>query len=103
MENIIKELIQIETLAKNVTAKIEQDKKNQQSNIEKSCNDINEKFEAETKQKIQEVKQTAFDDGRKKISQITIETQDKFASIETAFENKRSTWATEIFNSVIGR
>jgi hypothetical protein len=103
MDNIIKELIQIETLAKNVTAKIEQDKLNQKINIEKSCKDIEEKIVSETTQKIKRLKQTAFDDARKKISKITLDTQDKFAVIEAEFEKNKETWQNEIFLSVIGR
>lgn len=103
MDNIIKELIQIETMARTVTKKIEQDKKNLNINIKKKSEEIEKKIEEETKKRIQEINKNALNESNKKISQIRIDMQTRFSNMEMEFENNKEKWQDEIFNSIVGR
>ena len=103
MENIIEELAYIEKTAKGVAEKTEKDIKAYDKKLKNSKKEIECRVEKETKEKINAIKEKAFDEIQEKRSQIILDTQAKFSDIEVEFEENMQEWQEDLFNEIIGR
>ena len=103
MDNIIKELVKIESLAKAVTEKTETDKNNLSKRIAVKAKEIENQIEAETKAAIKKLHEQAVDETRARVLQISIDNQKQYASLEKGYEKHHQAWADEIVDHIIGR
>ncbi|MDR0957875.1 MAG: hypothetical protein LBM16_01520 [Clostridiales bacterium] len=103
MENIIQELIRIDSDAQSVVAEAEKLKSGLAERLETCRNELQSQMETDVKSRIRHEKESAEKETAEKTAEFLQEKQRKIAALEAEYEQNKDVWATRIFSSITGR
>jgi len=102
MENIIKELIQIESKTDTIIAEAREELKLLDKTLRAREAEIRGNIDKQTDEKISKLNETAKMEAARKITEIKQNSGFLTASLEKLFEQNRSKWEADIVNRIIG-
>jgi vacuolar-type H+-ATPase subunit H len=102
MENIIKELIQIEEEADELVNAVSDERKNLKARISEKAEAINAEINQRTLEEINKMYERGHDESSKKIAEINARSQHWFSSLEKSYQLNRDAWEAEIVKKIIG-
>lgn len=101
MENVIQELVKIESHAKEITRETEEKRKNIDSLIENRIEEIQNKIDTRLSKEIQKINQTAIKDAESKIQEIKENTQKQIDLLNKEYESNHIDIEKSLFDFII--
>ena len=102
MDNIIKELIQIESKADTIITEVREEMKRMDDEMRKKEKEIRASIDSRTSETVNTLVDGANRESARKIAEIKQNSNSMTVSLEKLFEQNRSKWEADIVNQIIG-
>jgi vacuolar-type H+-ATPase subunit H len=103
MEDIIKELIQIESTADTLVNEVIEEQQNLDKLIQEQAESIRARINQRTLENINEMYETARQESSQKIEEINHKSQLWSYYLEESYKKNRGKWEEELINKIIGQ